>query len=109
MTHERILQEAAFLVRCSTDKQDYDRHIQDLAAVAERFDLHVSESNIFGEYITGKDDTTEQDRLSVRWCRNAAEATRQTLDEGGWYHTGDLGVMDKEKILYMNAEVWIRK
>ena len=73
MLKNNVLQEAAFLVRCSTDKQDYDRQIQDLTVVAERFGLHVSDSNIYGEYITGKDDTTKQDRLSVRRCRNAAE------------------------------------
>ena len=73
MPKNNVLQEAAFLVRCSTDKQDYDRQIQDLTVVAERFGLHVSDSNIYGEYITGKDDTTKQDRLSVRRCRNAAE------------------------------------
>ena len=73
MAQKRILQEAAFLVRCSTDRQDYDRQIQDLTAVAERFDLHVSDNNIYGEYITGKDDTTKQDRLSVRRCRAAGE------------------------------------
>lgn len=65
--------EAAFLVRCSTDKQDYERQLEDLSIVADRFGFHVSESNIFGEYITGKDDTTKRDRISIIKLRAAAE------------------------------------
>lgn len=65
--------EAAFLVRCSTDKQDYERQLEDLSIVADRLGFHVSESNIFGEYITGKDDTTKRDRISIIQLRAAAE------------------------------------
>lgn len=67
---------AAFLVRCSTDKQDYERQLQDLEAVAEYFYLTISEDNIFGEYITGKDDTTKMDRLSIVRLKKAAKAGR---------------------------------
>ena len=67
---------AAFLVRCSTDKQDYERQLEDLRLVAERFCLDVADENIFGEHITGKDDTTKKDRLSIIKCREAAEAKR---------------------------------
>jgi long-chain acyl-CoA synthetase len=31
------------------------------------------------------------------------EATRQTLDAEGWYHTGDLGTMDSEGNVYING------
>ncbi len=65
--------EAAFLVRCSTDKQDYERQLEDLTIVANRFGFNVSEENIFGEYITGKDDTTKRDRISIIKLRAAAE------------------------------------
>lgn len=65
--------EAAFLIRCSTDKQDHERQLDDLHQVADRFGFHVKENNIFGEYITGKDDTTKHDRLSIIKCRQAAE------------------------------------
>lgn len=71
-----ISKKAAFLVRCSTDKQDYERQIEDLQRVADRFDFNVSEENVFGEYITGKDDTTKKDRLSIIRLREAAEAKK---------------------------------
>lgn len=69
-----IRKRAAFLVRCSTDKQDYERQVEDLRSVADRFNLSVSEDNIYGEYITGRDDTTKSDRLSIVKLREAAEA-----------------------------------
>jgi hypothetical protein len=68
------IREAALLVRCSTDKQDYERQLEDLRIISERFGLHVKEpEHIYGEYITGKDDTTKQDRLSIIRLRSAAE------------------------------------
>jgi len=76
MAETYIPKKAAFLVRCSTDKQDYERQIEDLQRVADRFDLTVSDDNIFGEYITGKDDTTKKDRLSIIRLREAAEAKK---------------------------------
>ena len=76
MAETYIPKKAAFLVRCSTDKQDYERQIEDLQRVADRFDFNVSEENIYGEYITGKDDTTKKDRLSIIRLREAAEAKK---------------------------------
>ncbi len=76
MAESYISKRAAFLVRCSTDKQDYERQIEDLQRVASRFDFTVSEENVFGEYITGKDDTTKKDRLSIIRLREAAEAKK---------------------------------
>ena len=76
MAETYIPKKAAFLVRCSTDKQDYERQIEDLQRVADRFDFTVSEDNIYGEYITGKDDTTKKDRLSIIRLREAAEAKK---------------------------------
>ena len=63
---------AAFLVRCSTNKQDYDRQIRDLNKVAAQFQFEIDNKNIFGEYVTGKDDTTLGDRKSIRKLREAA-------------------------------------
>ena len=74
MASSGIRKRAAFLVRCSTDKQDYERQVEDLRSVADRFNLSVSEDNIYGEYITGRDDTTKSDRLSIVKLREAAEA-----------------------------------
>ena len=31
------------------------------------------------------------------------EATRQTIDKEGWYHTGDLGTMDREGNVFING------
>ena len=63
---------AAFLIRCSTDKQDFERQEQDLRAVADRYYFDIYPET-FGEHITGKDDTTKMDRLSIVRCRTAAE------------------------------------
>ena len=66
---------AAFLIRCSTDKQDYDRQIDDLTKVAEEFKYELpSPTLIFGEHITGKDDTTRGDRRSIRKLFKAVAA-----------------------------------
>lgn len=64
---------AAFLIRCSTDKQDYQRQIEDLQEVAERFNFEWSEDLIFGEYITGRDDVTKGNRRSIERLLDAAK------------------------------------
>ncbi|MBO4718942.1 MAG: AMP-binding protein [Prevotella sp.] len=33
------------------------------------------------------------------------EATRQVIDEGGWYHTSDLGTMDEENHLFIRGRI----
>ena len=65
---------AAFLIRCSTTQQDYDRQIDDLTKVADSYKFEVSPDLIFGEYITGKDDTTKKDRKSIELMKEAAKA-----------------------------------
>ena len=44
---------AAFLVRCSTNKQDYERQLDDLSRVCRRFGFTNTPDIIFGEHITG--------------------------------------------------------
>lgn len=64
---------AAFLIRCSTDKQDYQRQIEDLKQVAERMNYECPEELIFGEYITGRDDVTKGNRRSIERLLEAAK------------------------------------
>ena len=45
---------AAFLIRCSTKKQDYERQVNDLTRLAKKFGYTSSDNMIFGEHITGK-------------------------------------------------------
>ena len=46
---------AAFLIRCSTKKQDYERQVNDLTRLAKKFGYTSSDNMIFGEHITGKE------------------------------------------------------
>lgn len=63
---------AAFLIRCSTKKQDYERQVKDLTRLAKKFGYEYCESTIFGEHITGKDDASKRDRLSIQHLKEAA-------------------------------------
>lgn len=64
---------AAFLVRCSTNKQDYERQLDDLSRVCRRFGFTNTPDIIFGEHITGKDRPTIRDRKSIKDLKKAAE------------------------------------
>ena len=39
---------AAFLIRCSTKKQDYERQVKDLTRLAKRFGYDTDDIIIFG-------------------------------------------------------------
>ena len=67
---------AAFLIRCSTKKQDYERQVKDLTRLAKRFGYEYGDSTIYGEHITGKDDATKKDRLSIQHLKEDAEASK---------------------------------
>lgn len=58
---------AAFLIRCSTKKQDYERQVNDLTRLAKKFGYTSSDNMIFGEHITGKDDASKRDRQSIHF------------------------------------------
>lgn len=63
---------AAFLIRCSTKKQDYERQVKDLTRLAKKFGYEYGDSTIYGEHITGKDDATKRDRLSIQHLKEGA-------------------------------------
>lgn len=79
MASKSISKIAAFLVRCSTDKQDYQRQVDDLRSVVDKLGFSFHEELIFGEYITGRDDTTKKDRLSIIRCRKAASEKKYNV------------------------------
>lgn len=90
---------AAFLIRCSTKKQDWERQVKDLSRLAERLGYEYSEATIYGEHITGKDDATLRDRESIARLKEDAktggkfdvvlvsEVSRMSRDpaSGRWY------------------------
>lgn len=89
---------AAFLIRCSTKKQDYQRQVNDLTRLAKRLGYEYSDTTIYGEHITGKDDATVRDRESIARLKEDAvsgkfdlvlvsEVSRMSRDptSGRWY------------------------
>ena len=60
------MREAALLLRCSTNLQDYNRQKNDLLALADKLGFSVLDEYIFGEYVTGKDDIRKGNRQSVQ-------------------------------------------
>lgn len=70
---------AAILVRCSTNRQDYERQLKDLQRVADNFNYEIPNDLIFGEHITGKDDTTIRDRRSIRNLKKACDEKKMDV------------------------------
>lgn len=66
---------AAFLIRCSTKRQDLDRQQNDLVRLAKSMGYEYDlEKLVYGEKITGKDDVTKRNRASIdRLLKGAKE------------------------------------
>lgn len=65
---------AAYLIRCSTKKQDYERQVRDLNKLVKLWGYEPTpRERIYGEHITGKDDATVRDRISIQNIKKDAE------------------------------------
>ena len=70
------MKQAALLLRCSTDSQDYDRQQRDLLPTAKNLGYEVTKDLIFGEYVTGKDDVRKKDRESIVNLKQACKKVK---------------------------------
>lgn len=108
---------AAFLIRCSTKKQDYERQIRDLSRLAKRLGYDYSDATTYGEHITGKDDATKRDRASIAKLKQDAaenkfdvvlvsEVSRMSRDvQSGTQYVRELTNMDKP-IYFKDIDTW---
>ena len=109
---------AAFLIRCSTKKQDYERQVRDLNKLVKLWGYEPTPpERIYGEHITGKDDATKSDRISIQHIKEdaekkmfdvilVAEVSRMSRDvtSGMWYvrQLTNLGM----PIYFKDVEIW---
>ena len=67
--------------------------------VIDRMEIRIDSPdprNIVGEILC------RGEHVMLGYYKNEEE-TRKTLDKDGWYHTGDLGVIDKDGVLYIRG------
>ena len=109
---------AAYLIRCSTKKQDYERQVRDLNKLVKLWGYEPTPpERIYGEHITGKDDATVRDRASIQHIKEDAgkklfdvilvsEVSRMSRDvtSGMWYvrQLTNLGM----PIYFKDVEIW---
>ncbi len=109
---------AAYLIRCSTKKQDYERQVRDLNKLVKIWGYEPTPpERIYGEHITGKDDATVRDRASIQHIKEDAEkkmfdvilvseVSRMSRDvtSGMWYvrQLTNLGM----PIYFKDVEIW---
>lgn len=109
---------AAYLIRCSTKKQDYERQVRDLNKLVKLWGYEPTPPEyIYGEHITGKDDATISDRISIQHIKEDAEkklfdvilvseVSRMSRDvtSGMWYvrQLTNLGM----PIYFKDVEIW---
>lgn len=109
---------AAYLIRCSTKRQDYERQVRDLNKLVKLWGYEPTPpERIYGEHITGKDDATVRDRTSIQHIKEDAgkklfdvilvsEVSRMSRDvtSGMWYvrQLTNLGM----PIYFKDVEIW---
>lgn len=109
---------AAYLIRCSTKRQDYERQVRDLNKLVKLWGYEPTPpERIYGEHITGKDDATVRDRASIQHIKTDAEkklfdvilvseVSRMSRDvtSGMWYvrQLTNLGM----PIYFKDVEIW---
>ena len=109
---------AAYLIRCSTKRQDYERQVRDLNKLVKLWGYEPTPpERIYGEHITGKDDATVRDRASIQHIKEDAEkkifdvilvseVSRMSRDvtSGMWYvrQLTNLGM----PIYFKDVEIW---
>jgi long-chain acyl-CoA synthetase len=69
-----------------------------LVGITAAIDTEETGANVVGEIIT------ESDCVMKGYFENE-EATREVIDENGWFHTGDMGFIDKKGSIHITGRV----
>ena len=76
---------------------------QEAAAVGMAYNLDTDDF-IFGSHRSHGEILAKGLNVMLGYYKNQ-EATEQTIDKDGWYHTGDLGTMDSNGNVYINGRI----
>ncbi len=78
----------------------WDKHkLESAGKIVDTLDIKIDSSDpnrIVGEILV------KGENLMIGYYKNK-EATREVIDEGGWLHTGDLGIVDDSKNIFIKG------